>query len=251
MKKTLVIGLLLFLASSANAEQAPRGMARDGRIKVVNYDENNVVKINGHDLIQTSIELHENEYILDVSSGDSAAWQWNIPSGRKNILYLKPMLGDSDTNMKVITNKRIYEFRLVSSEQNKNDDITYTLRFKYPNEDAQKKMAQLKSINESKPKDELPQTRAWNYRYSFSGNKRLKPVKAFDDENAFTYILFRKGSPIPAIYAVDGNRKEQLVNYRIDGPYVVIEKITGQFTLRDGDFVATIINDQYIQREKA
>ena len=114
MKRAILCIGLCLLMGVCSAEQSPRTSSRDSRIKIINFDENNVVKVIGHDLIQTSIEFHPNESILDVSSGDSLAWQWSVASGRNNVLFIKPMLDNSDTNMKVITNKRIYEFRLLT-----------------------------------------------------------------------------------------------------------------------------------------
>lgn len=253
MKKTLVFICALMFVNVCFAEKSPKSLAIDSRIKVVNFDENNVVKVMGHDLIQTSIQFHPNESILDVSSGDSLAWQWNIAAGRNNILFIKPMLQDSDTNMKVITNKRIYEFRLVSSGYYDNpNDVTYRLSFKYPEEERAKSQKKLLAHVKKAEFSQAPaNNKRWNYYYSFTGNKRLAPVQAFDDDKGFTYFQFSEGAPIPAIYAVDANRKEQLVNYRIQEPYVVVEKISGQFTLRDGGLVATIINEKFVTKAKA
>jgi|TARA_R110002110_G_C13470277_1_gene720484 type IV secretion system protein VirB9 len=251
MTRILTVLLVLGVIGLAQAEETPRSLAKDSRIKLIQYDENNVFKVVGYDLIQTSIEFHPNEIILDVTSGDSLAWQWEKAAGRDNILFIKPMLDVSDTNMKVITNKRIYEFRLVANHKNINhEDITYKLKFQYPRE--QVAIAKTHEISHA----QSPQTviakasdpTLWNFKYSYSGNNRVAPVQVFDNQKDFTYFRFKDTSSIPAIYAVESNRKEQIVNYRIEGEYVVVEKVTGQYTLRDGNLVTTVINENFIER---
>lgn len=231
MKKLLP--LLCIFCFNVCAQTIPMPLAKDSRIKQVMYDAEDVVNITGVDLITTSIEFDELETILDVVVGDSGAWQLDKAQGRSYLLYLKPLRGDSDTNMQVVTNKRIYEFRITSGDF-KPQDITYRLKFNYP-----------EVISEEIVQEEEFVPAFTNYHYSFSGNSRVAPVEAFDD-GSFTYFKF-KGKQLPAIFAVNANRKEELVNYRLEADYVVIERISGQFTIRDHDLVATIVNHHFMQ----
>ena len=48
---------------------------------------------------------------------------------------------------------------------------------------------------------------------------------------------------IPAIFAVNDQGYEALVNFRIVDEYVVIEQVSGQFTLRSGGDVVCVYNN--------
>ena len=51
-----------------------------------------------------------------------------------NKLFIKPMEKNIRTNMTIITNKRTYQFDIVSKElEDENDkDLVYVVRFQYP-----------------------------------------------------------------------------------------------------------------------
>ena len=51
-----------------------------------------------------------------------------------------------------------------------------------------------------------------------------------------------RASDLPAVFLVDKDKQESVVNYRIEGPYVVIERIGTQFSLRHGSDVACVHN---------
>lgn len=42
------------------------------------------------------------------------------------------------------------------------------------------------------------------------------------------------------------DRKEAVVNYRVEDGYVVVERLGKAFTLRNGDVVTSVYNDKYI-----
>ena len=66
-----------------------------------------------------------------------------------------------------------------------------------------------------------------------------KPVAVFDDG---TKTWFRFEGETPAIYIVDADRNESLVNFRTEGPYVVVDKVSPQWTLRNGQESTCIFN---------
>ena len=81
----------------------------------------------------------------------------------------------------------------------------------------------------------------FNFNYQISGSKEIALVRAFDD-GQFTYLQFRNSVDVPAIFVVDREAKESLVNSRVEGQYVVIERVATQFTLRNGSVVACLFN---------
>lgn len=47
---------------------------------------------------------------------------------------------------------------------------------------------------------------------------------------------------MPAIYIVDAERNESLINFRREGEYVVVDKVNYQWTLRNGDDTLCLFN---------
>ncbi|MEI9903744.1 MAG: TrbG/VirB9 family P-type conjugative transfer protein [Asticcacaulis sp.] len=70
------------------------------------------------------------------------------------------------------------------------------------------------------------------------------PIRIFDD-GASTYMRWADGVSTPAVYAVDSDGNESLVNYASRGDYFVVEQVAPAFVLRRGDMKVTIYNDSY------
>lgn len=83
-----------------------------------------------------------------------------------------------------------------------------------------------------------------NWKYSFTGSRSLAPIEAYDN-NQFTYFKFKQdgSSHLPAIFIVDKDKNETLVNYHIQGDYLVVNSVAKQFTLRNGNEVTSVYND--------
>ncbi len=226
----MMIMIILGNLSVVQAALIPRKLAADQHIKTVNYDPNNVVIIHGHYGYQTQIVFAANEMVQNVSMGDSLAWQ-AVPI--KNNLFIKPVT-ESKTNMTVLTNINSYNFQLDSTHSNISP--TYKLRFIYPTA-GYNRDGQANAVGVCDPTQ-------INWKYSFTGDKRLAPSEAFDCNNQFTY--FRFDNNLPAIFIVDKDRKETLVNYHMKGHYIVVNTIAPQFTLRSGRYVTSVYNDAQI-----
>lgn len=234
MSRLLMLALLCFpLVNFAAKNVSP---ALDKRLKVITYKEDGIFEIICQPLIKTTIELEQGEEILDVSIGDSMAWSVDTSHGRQNLLFIKPIAEISSTSMAVVTDKRSYEFNVITHPSL--NDETYKVKFKYPK-------SATGSENGFGSKDIMSLRK--NLDYSYTGSQRLKPIDVFDDGKSFTYIKFPPLQIMPALYSVDGNRQESIVNYRVEGDYVIIEKITGQFTLRNGDMIGTIVNNALVK----
>lgn len=237
MNRLLMLVMLCFPLVALSAKNVGPGI--DKRVKVLAYKEDGIFEVICQPLIKTTIELEQGEEILDVSIGDSMAWSVDTSHGRQNLLFIKPIAEISSTSMAVVTDKRSYEFNMVTHPSL--SDQTYKVKFKYP-----KSGAGSEKVLGSKDMMSLKK----NLDYSYTGSKRLKPIDVFDDGKSFTYIKFPPLQIMPAIYSVDGSRQESIVNYRVEGDWVIIEKITGQFTLRNGDMVGTVVNNELVKRLK-
>jgi type IV secretion system protein VirB9 len=233
MKKLSALLLAVSFALPLHAALYPRGLSADHRVKVVNYDPSNVVVVQGRYGYQTQIVFAPNEAVQNVSIGDSLAWQ-AVPVN--NNLFIKPM-ANSRTNMTVLTNFNSYNFQLDSTHLGAQP--TYRLQFIYPN-GGYDVTGKSNAIGQFNP-DQM------NWQYSFTGTRSLAPIAAFDN-GQFTYFKFKKGgmNHFPAIFMVDDNRQETLINCHMEGDYLVVNGVNKQFTLRDGSQVTSVYNDAAI-----
>jgi len=200
------------------------------QIKLMPFINNSVVPLQASTFTATEIQFEDGEIVENIQNGDVAAWTVDIEKNMPNILFVKPTITNSNTNMTVITNKRSYYFHLMSAAS-KLGNATYALKFIYP----------------EKNKQHLSRHATINWDYSFHGSKSIMPLHVFDD-GQFTYLQLRLGQPVPAIFAVDTKKaNESVVNFRREGRYLVIHRIIPQLTLREGpQQVASIFNNHLI-----
>lgn len=241
--RNLLLGVALaslLQISPAQALQEPRPLATDPRLKVIPYSPNDVFKFTGHYGYQSSIEFASDESIVTISIGDSQAWQI-VPN--QNRIFLKPVEQDADTNMTVITDRRNYNFELHAKKTDSVTDknLTFVFKFIYPENEGGEGGEIIPQVSSEPDVENNP--RAFNMKYSISGSESIAPVRIFDD-GEFTYFQFRdRNATIPAFFMVDSEGKEAVVNYRKTRNYVVVERVVGQFTLRDGQDIVCVFND--------
>jgi type IV secretion system protein VirB9 len=223
--------------SRENPETAPQPRPRDARIRVVPYAPNSIVELKAALGYQLMIEFGPDERIENVAIGDSLGWQIT-PNRKANLLFVKPMDKVPLTNMTVVTNLRTYLFEMIpeTPPAHRGDrSVMYALQFAYPPEKTQPA--------DAKPAPPAPPQVA-NSAYSYTGSTKILPTRIFDDGHA-TYFQFREGEDYPAIFTVDHDKGEAVVNSSIRGGYVVVDEIARDFTLRQGNDVTRIFNDGF------
>jgi len=134
MKRLLLLSACMVLTSTtAFAASEPKSGIYDTRIKSVTYQSGEVFTLRGHYGYGTTIKFSEFEEIQSISLGASNSWQI-VPNNERNLIFLKPVEENADTNMTVITDSRFYHFELSAhTAQNvRANDIVYELKFNYP-----------------------------------------------------------------------------------------------------------------------
>lgn len=210
----------------------------DRRLTSVVYNPNEVYKFTGHYGYQSVIEFGNDEEIVTVSMGDSIAWQI-VPAGSR--LFLKPIEPDATTNMTVLTSKRTYHFELhARNTENINDSkMVFVMRFIYGRNSG---LGVSNYID--KVPDPLVEPEKYNFDYGLTGSEEIAPIRIFDD-GEFTYFEFRdKNAEIPAFFLVHGDGTESLINFRTRDDFIVVEQVAAQFTLRHGEDVICVFNNQ-------
>ena len=139
----------------------------------------------------------------------------------------------NSTNLTVITDKRNYYLHLTTGTRR---NPVFIVRFDY----SDAATAAAKRAEAANP----PEFRVNNYQYEItakSGGGDID-VKAIFDDGQFTFFEFNPGTPLPAIYLVNGDGREELTNSRREGRFVVVEKVGRQFSLRLGNELRCVRN---------
>jgi type IV secretion system protein VirB9 len=220
----------------AHAAEIPTPLATDPRISVVGYDPSQVVELCSELGYQTLVEFDPAERIENVGIGDGLAWQVT-PNHKADLLFLKPMQSAAAaTNMTVVTNQRRYLFRLTvrgSRDAPRQCANFYAVRFVYPPPPAPPASA---APPVAAPVQDL------NHSFSYQGSAKLLPARVFDDGKA-TYFQFAEGADYPAIFAVEADGEEAVVNTSARSGYVVVDRMARGFVLRQGAEVLRLYND--------
>lgn len=251
--------LLLVLAPlPALALDVPVQASADARIRLVNYNAEDVVGLYAKRGMATHVVFAEGEEILDIASGFGDGWEFQ---NRRNHLYLKarsaratgetqgmipPAPGKWDTNLLVTTNLRVYTFQLVLVGQS-DDRAAYRVSFRYPADEAAAAAAQAEAELARSRLEARPEIRNTSYTMQIGRRaKAIAPTSAYDD-GTFTYLTFPNNREIPAVFLVgdDKDKTETLVNTHFSNDVLVIHRVAPEFVLRLGSQVVSIFNEAY------
>ncbi|HLD77061.1 MAG TPA: TrbG/VirB9 family P-type conjugative transfer protein [Rickettsiales bacterium] len=243
LSKIYILGFLFisfFAANNAISSQLPRHLGNEKKFRSFIYNPNEVYRYLGHYTYQGFIEFESDETIATITMGDPSLWLFEHLGNR---LFLKPVGEDnSQTNMTIITNKRIYHFELTAKEARSIDDkdLIFVAKFVYPDEKDKNILEFPKIIASDEP--DMRDLSIYNFNYQYTGENTIAPLKVFDN-GEFTYFQFtKKNAELPAIFSVDAAGYESLVNFRASGSYIVVEKVAPQFTLRNGTDIVCVYN---------
>ena len=75
-----------------------------------------------------------------------------------------------------------------------------------------------------------------------------RPIQLFDDGQA-TYFAFGRDDDLPAIFAVDPDGGEAVVNSHMRDGYIVVDRLASGFVLRRGKDVTKVYNDGWRSRQ--
>ena len=241
--KYLPLLLAILLPYSAFALQPTYPSKGDSRIRYVNYSPDNVVNVITQLGRQTFIKFAEDERIEDVGGGDTEAWNVGV-SKRENSFFIKPKAQSPNTNLTVVTNKHHYNFELVMTDA-KNTKPMYMIWFRYPDEI--NKINTQQEANQNTEQQLNSKGRFINSNYWVEGAESLTPYAAWDD-GQFTYFQFSARTDLPAIYVINEDGTESLVNTHVENDVVVVQRVVKKLVFRKGDLFTCIFNESYDPR---
>ncbi|MBZ2207144.1 P-type conjugative transfer protein VirB9 [Massilia soli] len=249
MKALLLAVALLLPAGAALSLTTPKPGKHDPRVRYVDYNPADVVKLVAHFGYQIDIVLAEGESVLPrgIFMGDKDAWTF---ATQGNHVLVKPKEENGRTNMTILTNRRAYSFDLSShwrkSGRSDRRDMYYQVNFRYPREDAARSsQSALRLAEQQRLAERLGQSHPTvNTNYHVQGSADLAPDEASDD-GTFTRLTFKGNRDIPAIFIINADGSESLVNRTVEGKTVVIHALARKFILRKGGAVACVFNESF------
>lgn len=196
----------------------------------------------------TDIALEPGEQLRDVSSPDTVRWiigdtESGEGSHRATHIAVKPTKTGLKSNLAIYTSRRTYFVELTSTPETWMASVAW----EYP----QERLEALRAANherevaqplaESVPLDHL------QFRYEISGDSPpWRPLRAFDD-GAHVYIQFPETiaqSDMPPLFILGASGDGELVNYRVRGPYYIVDRLFAGAELRLGAKKAQIVRIQ-------
>jgi type IV secretion system protein VirB9 len=190
----------------------------------------------------TDIALQEGETLAGtgpVAAGDTVRWMIGDttsgtgPTARVHIL-VKPTRSDIATNLVINTDRRTYYLEMRATPS------TYmaSVSWQYP----QDQLIALRAAHEAqvaaRPVAAGIALEALNFRYSITGDKpKWAPVRVFDDGRQ-AYVEFPEaigGDEMPPLFVTGADGAAELVNYRVSGRYMIVDRLFDAAELRLGD----------------
>ncbi len=191
----------------------------------------------------TDISLETGEQLVGtgpVAAGDTVRWvigdtESGSGTSKRIHILLKPTQPDLTTNLVINTDRRTYHLELRSV----NKTYMASVSFAYPQDQLIALRAQNSAAEEAAPLASGIDVNALAFRYSIEGdNPPWRPLRAFDDGKQ-VFIEFPSGiaqGEMPPLWVIGARGEGQLVNYRVRGAYMIVDRLFAAAELRlDGD----------------
>jgi len=190
----------------------------------------------------TDIALQEGEQLVGpgpVAAGDTVRWiigdtvSGSGPTARVHILA-KPTRPDISTNIVINTDRRTYHVELRATASTYMASVSWT----YPQDALIALQGRNAVAASTAPVATAVNVASLNFRYRIDGDRvPWKPVRAFDDAGQ-VFIEFPAGisqGEMPPLFVTGAARDAELVNYRVQGRYMVVDRLFAAAELRLGD----------------
>ncbi|MDE2570292.1 MAG: P-type conjugative transfer protein TrbG [Sphingomonadales bacterium] len=189
----------------------------------------------------TDVALQDGEQLVGtgpVAAGDTVRWMIGDtvsgvgPATRVHIL-VKPVRPDIATNLVINTDRRTYHLELRANPSVYMASVSWT----YPQD-------QLIALRQARAEGERNAPIATgmdpsmlDFRYTIDGDKtEWRPLRAFDD-GVRVFIEFPQGiaqGDLPPLFVIGTKGEAELVNYRVSGRYMIVDRLFTWAELRLG-----------------
>ena len=189
----------------------------------------------------TDIALEAGEQLVGsgpVAAGDTVRWvigdtESGSGSAKRIHILLKPTQPDITTNLVINTDRRTYHLELHSVTRTYMASVSWA----YAEDQLIALRAQNAVAESAAPIVSGVDINALNFRYRLEGdNPAWRPLRAFDDGRQ-VFIEFPSGiaqGEMPPLWVVGPAGEGQLVNYRVRGAYMIVDRLFAAAELKLG-----------------
>lgn len=193
----------------------------------------------------TTIALRPGEQLISKAAGDTVRWvmgETHQGSGAatQTLVFLKPIKGELRTNVVLTTSERTYMLEAVSHN---GDAYTSIVSWNYPRDQFAELSTAVNDVTEQANRS-IADVAVDNINFDYSirnvGRGRRPawtPERVFDDGSK-TYIQFAPNlgtTEAPPLFVIGEKDRAELVNYRVQGRYYVVDRLISVAELRLGE----------------
>lgn len=210
-------------------------------IQVFPYTEGALYQVYAKPGQVTDIALQEGEQLVGsgpVASGDTVRWMigdtvsGSGPLARVHIL-VKPVRPDIATNLVINTDRRTYHLELRANPSVYMASVSWI----YPQDELIALRARRAEAIGAAPVAAGIDLSTLNFRYAIDGDRPdWRPLRAFDD-GVRVFIEFPESiaqGDLPPLFVIGTKGEAELVNYRVSGRYMIVDRLFAQAELRLG-----------------
>jgi P-type conjugative transfer protein TrbG len=239
--------------ANAEARDWPSPAAYVNATLVYDYEPGRIYTIQTSPRFLTAIALRPGETLISKASGDTVRWVMGethagAGAAEQVMIFVKPIRPDLRTNLILTTDQRVY---LVDARSNPGAAYTSMISWNYAQEDAralrvQKLAADAGRVAAGVGLDRLD----FGYRIETAKGRapRWIPVRVFDD-GAKTFIAFPSDlatSEAPPLFLLGAGGQAELVNYRVQGAYYVVDRLIERAELRLGENPQSVVRIRHL-----
>jgi type IV secretion system protein VirB9 len=186
----------------------------------------------------TDIALQPGEALTAVAAGDTVRWiVGDTTSGsgaaRQVHILLKPSAAGLATNLVITTDRRIYRIEAEARARNPMAAVSWS----YPASDALLALSSGQPGSLGAGADAASDLPLFNFGYRLRGDKpSWRPVRVFDDGRQ-VFVEFPPGfarDQAPPLFARGADDGSELVNYRVQGRFYIVDRLFDRAELRLG-----------------
>lgn len=226
-------------AANREAAQKPTEDRYINAVTVYDYMEGALYQIYSSPFHVTDIMLQPGETLTSPpAAGDTARWSLDVTSSgtgkdQRVHIFLKPHLPGLHTNIAVSTDKHIYHLEC----QSFNETYQAGVSWYYPKDELSSITSRINRANELK-QDIIANLKIsdLNFGYTVKGSASWKPSMVFDDGKK-VFIQFPASidqRELPPLFIISKESDMQLVNYRYQKNYYVVDRLFDKALLQLG-----------------
>ena len=225
-------------AANRTATLEPASSGYLGGVQVYPYSDTAIYHVFTAPGQVTDIALQPGEALGAVATGDTVRWViGDTTSGegetKRTHVLVKPFTAGLVTNVVITTDRRTYHLGLTSTERTAMSALSWT----YPQDQLIAFKAATEQQRAAAPVASGLDIDQLHFDYAITGDQPTwRPLRAFDDGRQ-TFIEFPANLGVgeaPPLFLVDAKGTAELVNYRLQGRFYVVDRLFDRAELRLG-----------------